>query len=70
MTTGFYVFTRLLIGTLNFVAAYIFPHFRTVHLINGVIAIVPTSCWIGALFVPFPFDLLLQWLSFLFGNVI
>jgi len=67
MTTGFYVFSRVLVGMVNLLAAYIFNHFRVYHLVNAVLAIVPTAFWIGALWVNYPYDLLMQWLSFLFG---
>jgi hypothetical protein len=70
MITAFYVFARLLIGTLNILLAIIFPHFRLFHVWNAVIAIIPTSLWIGALWIPYPVSLMLQWLSFGWGNAL
>jgi len=67
MTTGFYVFARVFVGSLNIIGAVIFPHLRIVHSVNAFIAIIPTSLWIAALWVPYPGNLILQWSSFAFG---
>jgi hypothetical protein len=68
MATGFYVTARLSVGLLNISGAVIFPHFRKFHLWNAVVAIVPTAFWIGALWVEYPQNLVVQWVSFFWGR--
>jgi hypothetical protein len=70
MTTGFYVTARISIGLLTLLGAFTYPQFRAFHVWNAVVSIVPTSLWIGGLFVPYPLNLMVQWLSFLWGRVI
>jgi len=67
MATGFYVTARLSIGILNIFCAVIFPKFRTFHLWNAVVAIIPTSFWIGSLWVAYPLNQVVQWISFIWG---
>jgi hypothetical protein len=43
MATGFYVAARLSIGILNVFGAMMFPQFRTFHLWNALVAIIPTG---------------------------
>ena len=51
MATGFYVTARLSVGLLKVFGAVIFPKFRTFHLWNALVAIIPTGFWIGALWL-------------------
>jgi hypothetical protein len=67
IATGFYVAARLSIGILNVFGAMVFPKFRTFHLWNAPVAIIPTGFWIGALWVEYPLNQIIQWMSFLFG---
>jgi hypothetical protein len=68
MTTAFYVFTRFLLGSLNLLGVWLFAHFRMFHLTNAIIAFIPIGFWIGALWVKEPYNIALQWMSFLFGS--
>ena len=43
MAVGFYVAARLSIGILNVFGAMIYPKFRTFHLWNALVAIIPTG---------------------------
>jgi hypothetical protein len=67
MATGFYVMSRLTVGTLNIWFVFLFPHFRLFHAWNAVTCIVPVALWIGALWVEYELAVVLQWMSFLFG---
>lgn len=68
MTTGFYVTARLSIGILNIFCSIIFPKVTTFHLWNAVVAIIPTGFWIGALWIEYPLNQIVQWMSFLWGT--
>ena len=67
MATGFYVTARLTVGALNIWFVTLFPHFRLFHAWNAFTSILPISLWIGALWVVYPYSVMLQWFSFLFG---
>ena len=67
MATGFYVMSRLTVGTLNIWFVFLFPHFRLFHAWNAVTCIAPVALWIGALWVEYELAVVLQWMSFLFG---
>jgi len=67
MATGFYVCARLSIGLCNLWFAYLFRHFRLYHIWNFLSATIPSLMWIGALWVDYPYNLAVQWASFIFG---
>jgi hypothetical protein len=67
MATGLYCMARYTVGAINLVFVIIFPHFRLFHFWNAVVCIFPTFFWIGALWMPFPVNLVVQWISFLWG---
>jgi hypothetical protein len=67
MATGLYCMARYTVGAINIVFLIIFPHFRLFHFWNAVTCILPTFFWIGALWIEYPINLVVQWLSFLWG---